>query len=167
MFSKSPVERGQTQMQAKHFAVQQLALVFQAKNTVQNKHCAICDSTSKGVAVACRQSWPYSIMSSFLPLYLNKLLPEDLSVRLQNWSVHSGHVTWEKLCNLWLYIKGRGRGVLSKSAIFNNVVFFAVVFERTPPTAFVRSASKFFSPLRRCNLRRVVLCVTLRRRAWP
>ena len=25
------------------------------------KSCAICDSTSKGVSVACRQSWPFSI----------------------------------------------------------------------------------------------------------
>ena len=131
------------------------------------KSCAICDSTSKGVAVACRQSWPYSIMSSFLPLYLNELLPQHLSVRLQNSSVNSQDVTWEKLCYLRLYVKGRGRGVLSKSAIFNNVVFFAVVFQRTPPTAFVRSASKFFSKLTRCHLRKVVLVVTLRQRAWP
>ena len=61
------------------------------------KSCAICDSTSKGVAVACCQS----------------------------------------------------------RAIFNNVVFFAVVFQQTPPTAFVRSASKFFSKLTRCHLRKV------------
>ena len=71
------------------------------------------------------------------------------------------------MCYLRLYVKGRGRGVLSKSAIFNNVVFFDVVFERTPPTAFVRSASKFFSKLTRCNLRKVVLFATLRQRAWP
>ena len=73
------------------------------------KSCAVCDSTSKNVAVACCQSRPYSIMSSFLPLYLNK----------------------------------------------------------TPPTGFVCSASKFFSTLRTCNLRKVVLFVTLRQRAWP
>ena len=71
------------------------------------------------------------------------------------------------MCYLRLYVKGRGRGVLSKSAIFNNVVFFDVVFERTPPTAFVRSASKFFSQLTRCHLRKVVLFATPRQRAWP
>ena len=72
------------------------------------KSCAICNSTSKGMAVACCQSRPYSIMSSF-----------------------------------------------------------DVIFERTPPTAFVRSASKFFSKLTRCHLRKVVLFATLRQRAWP
>ena len=44
-----------------------------------------------------------------------------------------------------LYVKGRGRGVPSKSAIFNNVVFFAVVFEQTPPRYLFRSASKLVS----------------------
>ena len=71
------------------------------------------------------------------------------------------------MCYLRLYVKGRGRGVQSKSAIFNNVVFFAVVFEPTPPRGFVRSAEKFFSTLRTCNLRKAVLFATLRQRAWP
>ena len=69
------------------------------------------------------------------------------------------------MCYLRLYVKGHGRGVPSKSAIFNNVVF--AVFQRTPPIGFVRSASKFFSKLTRCNLRKVVLFVTLHQRAWP
>ena len=81
------------------------------------KSCAICDSTSKGVAVACCQSRPYSIMSSFLPLYLNELLLQDLSVRLQNSSVHSGDVTWEN-------VKGRGRGIPSKLVLWSFFPMF-------------------------------------------
>ena len=123
-----------------------------SQNTVPNKRCAICDSTSKGVAVACRQSWPYSIMSSFLPLYLNELLPEDLSIRLQNSLVHSGDVTWEELCYLWLYVEGHGRGVPSKLAILNSVVVFSNVWEVTPPRDFVRSASKLVVLNKRCAL---------------
>ena len=131
------------------------------------KSCAICDSTSKNVAVACCQSRPYSIMSSFLPLYLNKLLPQDLSVRLQNSSVHSGDITWEKLCYLWLYVKGRGRGVPSELAIFNSVVVFSNVWELTPPRDFVRSASKLVSTVRWWCWTNIVLFATLRQRVWP
>ena len=131
------------------------------------KSCAICDSTSKGVAVACCQSRPYSIMLSFLPLYLNELLPQDLSVRLQNSSVHSGDITWEKLCYLWLYVKGRGRGVPSKLAILNSVIVFSNVWELTPPRDLVRSASKLVSTVRRWCWTNGLLFATLRRRAWP
>ena len=105
----------------------------------------------------------FSIFAS----YLNKLLPGELSLGLQIFVLCSGDGTWEKLCYLRLYVKGRGCGVQSKSSIFNNVVFFAVVFEQTPPTGFVCWASKFFSKLTRCNLRKVVLFVTLHQRAWP
>jgi len=108
-------------------------------------------------------SWLFSIFAS----YLNELLPGELSLGLQIFVVCSEDGTWEKLCYLRLYVKGRGRGVLSKSAIINNVVFFDVLFERTPPTAFVRSASKFFSKLTRCHLSKVVLFATLRQRARP
>ena len=71
------------------------------------------------------------------------------------------------MCYLRLYVEGRGCGVPSKSAIFNSVVFFTVVFEQTPPREFAHSASKLVSTLRRCNLRKVVLFPTLRQRAWP
>ena len=104
---------------------------------------------------------------SIFAAYLNELLQGDLSLGLQIFVVCSEDATWEKLCYLRLYVKECGRGVLSKSAIFYNVIFSAVVFEQTPPTGFVCSASKFFSTLRTCNLRKVVLFVTLRQRAWP
>ena len=144
------------------------------------KGCAICDSTSKGVAVACCQSRPYSIMSSFLPLYLNKLLPQHLSVRLQNSSVNSQDVTWERLCYLRLYVKGRGRGMPSKLAILNSVEFFSNVWEPTPPRAFFPMFGNQLLPgilsvwLQHLSFQsedgaKQMLCsfATLRQRAWP
>ena len=104
------------------------------------------------------QSRPYSIMSSFLPLYLNS------SQRICPFGFKIGHYTQD---NLWLYVKGRGHGVTSKLAIFHSVVFFPDVWELTPPRDFLRSASKSVSTDRRWCWTNVVLFATLRRRAWP
>ena len=68
-----------------------------SQTTVQNKHCAICDSMSKGVAVACRQSWPFFIQWSFFPLFVNKLLTGNLSILLLNLSVQSEDVAEQTL----------------------------------------------------------------------
>ena len=118
------------------------------------------------------------VLWSFFPMFVNKLPPGNLSVLLQNQSVHSKDGAEQTVCFLRLYVEGRGRGVPSKLVLWS---LFPKFVNKLPPREFISSSLKSVSTVRiRCKTNVVLfvqsedgakqmLCsfATLRQRAWP
>ena len=100
------------------------------------------------------------VLWSFFPLFVNVLLPGNLSVLLQNRSVQSEDGAEQTLC----YV---ARACPWRAVKVGHVVFFSIVCEQTPPREFVRSTSKLVSTVRRWCWTNDVLYATVRQRACP
>ena len=104
-------------------------------------------------------------MSSFLTFYLNELLPQHLSVRLQNSSVQLTRCDLRKVV-LFVTLRQRAwpwRAVKVRhfefSRIFFQCLFFPMFGNQLLPGHFVRLASKFVSTVRRwCWTNSVLFC---------
>ena len=70
------------------------------------------------------------VLWSFFPMFVNKLLPGNLSVLLQNQSVHTKDGAEQTMCFLRLYVEGRGRGVPSKLVLWS---LFPKFVNKLPP----------------------------------